>query len=368
MPYHVYLLRCEGGELYVGITTDLDRRFAEHAAGGPKGARYTRTHKPMRFEATWEMPDRASASALEYRLKRCSHDRKQAIAETPTLADPLIAESLARATSIGTPRTRLRLHVLASGSKGNCSVVEDIETGALAVIDCGISKKAFLERSATCGIDPTRVEAILVTHEHTDHVKGLGVLTRGLAKLGAHPALYVSDAVHRASPEICAIENDVDLRHFAAGDSIAIGGMTALAFPTLHDAAESFGFRLNADGDALGFMTDTGIVTGDAAEALSGCRVLAIEANHDPEMLEQGPYPRYLKARIASERGHLSNGQSAELLDALLCNELEQVVGMHVSQNNNTYKLPSLALKQALEARDHPAAVHVGYQDRPISL
>ena len=94
MPYHVYLLRCEGGELYVGITTDLDRRFAEHAAGGPKGARYTRTHKPLRFEATWEMPDRASASALEYRLKRCSHDRKQAIAETPTLADSLIAESL----------------------------------------------------------------------------------------------------------------------------------------------------------------------------------------------------------------------------------------------------------------------------------
>ena len=96
MPYYVYLLRCEGGELYAGITTDLDRRFSEHASGGPKGAKYTRTHAPVRFEATWEMPDRASASALEYRLKRLSHARKQRIVDDPAYADGLAAEVLAR--------------------------------------------------------------------------------------------------------------------------------------------------------------------------------------------------------------------------------------------------------------------------------
>ena len=97
MAYFVYLLRCEGGELYAGITTDLERRFAEHASGGPKGAKYTRTHPPVRFEASWEMPDKASASALEFRLKRLTHARKEAIAADRALAGDLVAASLARA-------------------------------------------------------------------------------------------------------------------------------------------------------------------------------------------------------------------------------------------------------------------------------
>jgi len=262
----------------------------------------------------------------------------------------------------------LRLHVLASGSKGNCSVVENTATGRLVVVDCGISKSAFMERSAHCGIDPRNVEAILVTHEHTDHTKGLGVLTRGLAKLGAHPALYASARVHAASREIRSIESAVDLRHFARGDDLALAGMRIHAFPTLHDAAESFGFRFDLGGSSIGFMTDTGIVTGEAFEALQNCNVLAIEANHDPLMLKYGPYPPALKARIASEHGHLSNVQSAELLEQLLCNELEQVVGMHVSENNNDYTLPKDALRDVLTRNTHPAHANVGLQNTPVSL
>lgn len=263
---------------------------------------------------------------------------------------------------------RLRLHVLASGSKGNCSVVEDVATGDLAMLDCGISKSAFMTRLGECGLDATRIQALFVTHEHSDHVKGLGVVTRGLAKLGVVPKLYVSNAVHAASSEIRAIENTVDLRHFAAGDDIAVADMRVHAFPTLHDAAESFGFRVDCGGDSLGFMTDTGIVTGEAREALARCRVLALEANHDLDMLEHGPYPYYLKARIASDHGHLSNLQSANLLESLLCDELEQVVGMHISETNNTYRLPNDALSEVLRREAHPAHAQVGYQAKPTSV
>ena len=266
------------------------------------------------------------------------------------------------------PDARLRLHVLASGSKGNCSVVEDLATGACIVIDCGISKTAFMQRSAECGLDPSLVKAILVTHEHTDHTKGLGVLTRGLAKLGAQPSVYASTAVHDASAELRAIENAVDMRHFASGDDLSLAGMLVHAFPTSHDAAESFGFRFDVEGDSIGFMTDTGIPTGESVEALKSCRVLALESNHDLDMLEHGPYPYYLKARIASERGHLSNEQSSSLLEQLLCNEIERVIGMHVSENNNTYALPRTTLADALARNDHPAHALVGYQNRPVSI
>ena len=316
---------------------------------------------------------------------------------------------------------RLRLHVLASGSKGNASIIEDTLTGQCVAIDCGISWKAFRERCGACGVDPASVSAVLVTHEHTDHTKGLGVMTRGLARLGSAPVVYASEAVRGASPELQAIQDAVDLRRFSAGDTLALGDVRAYAFRTSHDAAESFGFRFECadDGpacgganagkgdrsagdvhaggtciggsasnvgqkggasgagyagarssadDAIGFMTDTGVVTGEALEALQHCHVLAIEANHDLDMLSGGPYPAFLKARIAGERGHLSNVQSGELLARLLDNRLERVVGMHVSQTNNDYRLPKNALASVISQNDHPAQAFVGFQDRPISI
>ena len=258
--------------------------------------------------------------------------------------------------------------MLASGSKGNCSVVEDPTTNTFIVVDCGISWKAFRERSLDQGIDLSRIAAILITHEHSDHTKGLGVTTRGLAKLGVTPSLYASSLVHAASSEIRAIENAVDLRHFNQGDEMHFGNTTVYAFRTSHDAAESFGFRFTQGNDTLGFMTDTGVATPESIEALANCRILAIEANHDADMLAHGPYPAYLKSRIASAQGHLSNEQSAQLLDSLLCDKLETVVGMHVSQNNNTYRYPKDVLGETLARNCHSASALVGYQDRPISL
>lgn len=263
---------------------------------------------------------------------------------------------------------RLRLHVLASGSKGNASLIEDTLTGECIAVDCGISWRAFRERSEECGVDLGKIRSVLVTHEHTDHTKGLGVMTRGLAKLGVSPAVYASDAVAGASGELQAIQNAVDTRSFLAGDTLELGDMRVYAFRTSHDAAESFGFRFECAGDSLGFMTDTGIATGDAREALQGCRILAIEANHDPDMLAKGPYPGYLKARIRGERGHLSNSQAAELLETLLDDRLEHVVGMHISQQNNTYELPGESLTRALVLQDHPAQSLVAYQNHAVTV
>lgn len=265
-------------------------------------------------------------------------------------------------------RARLALHVLASGSRGNAAIIEDTVTGKGVLVDCGICKRDFFARAEEAGFDPANLEAVLITHDHTDHTKGLGVVTRGLAKLGIRPALYVDDAVRAASAEVGALEEACDLRSFAAGDALTLAGMQVHAFRTSHDAASSCGFRVECDGDVAGFVTDTGIVTGEADEGLRGARILALESNHDVQMLEDGPYPYPVKQRVGSDLGHLSNDQAAAELEALLSDALEQVVAMHVSQNNNTYRLPGEALSAVVVRAGHPARVQVAYQTMLVSV
>ncbi len=296
----------------------------------------------------------------------------------------------------------MRLHVLASGSGGNAAVVENARTGEGVLVDCGICKRDLIARCAEAGFDPARIAAVLVTHDHGDHVRGLGVALRGLARLGCVPPVYASGAVCAVAPAIAEAAGSVgaDLRPLRAGDVVSAAGIEAHAFRTSHDAAESFGFRFEdagslADADAgagtagapvlaasaapdagardvIGFMTDTGVVTPEAHEALAGARLLAIESNHDAGMLERGPYPWPVKRRIASDRGHLSNDQAAAELAALLAeggaDGLRAVVAMHVSQENNDYRRPAEGLAAALAAAGHPASVAVAYQSRLVSL
>lgn len=263
---------------------------------------------------------------------------------------------------------RLALHVLASGSRGNAAVIEDAVTGKGVLVDCGICKRDFFARCDEAGFDPANLEAVLVTHDHTDHTKGLGVVLRGLAKLGIEPPVFADDAVRAASKEIGALEGACDLRAFSAGDALSLAGMQVHAFRTSHDAAASCGFRLEGGGDAVGFMTDTGIVTGEADEALRGVRILALESNHDVQMLKDGPYPYPVKRRVGSDFGHLSNAQAADELEGLLSDALEQVVAMHISQNNNTYRLPDEALRAVVEQAGHLAVVQVAYQAMLVSV
>ena len=206
----------------------------------------------------------------------------------------------------------LKLHVLASGSKGNAAIIENAETGAGVLIDCGICKRDFLARCDEAGFDPTRLEAVFITHEHGDHTKGLGVVLRGLAKLGCAPMVYVNHACVDNSSTLQKIAGDFETATLGAALTLSqdenasegrngafacderivrAAGLRMLPFATSHDAAASFGFRVESpDGDALGYITDSGIVTSAAHAALRDVRILALESNHDERMLKNGDY------------------------------------------------------------------------------
>lgn len=297
----------------------------------------------------------------------------------------------------------IKLHVLASGSRGNAAIVENSHTGEGVLVDCGICKRDFFERAAAAGFDVAGLRAVFITHDHSDHTKGLGVVLRGLEKAECAPEVFVSRAVYEASRSVREAVKSVaaPLVHFCEGERFFVAGFSVQPFRTSHDAAESFGFRFDeqategdggtpgsggyalrgktgdtapgADGgDSLGFMTDTGVVTDEAWEALSGVGLLALECNHDSSMLETGPYPYDLKRRIASEMGHLSNDQAYGVLAQLAHSGLRHVVAMHVSQENNTYRLPREVFTAALSNADgtprFPTRVSVAYQDRLVSV
>ncbi len=285
----------------------------------------------------------------------------------------------------------IKLHVLASGSGGNAAIVENGRTGEGVLVDCGICKRDFFERAGEAGFDAARLRAVFITHDHSDHTKGLGVVLRGLAKAGCVPEVLASRAVYAASRPVREAAESVGapVAHFVGGDVLSVAGLTVRPFCTSHDAAESFGFRFDEKAvepcaaaeegaafgeplDSLGFMTDTGTVTDEAWKALGGVSLLALECNHDSRMLETGPYPYVIKQRIASNVGHLSNDQSREALARLAHDGLRHAVAMHVSQENNTYRLPRETFEAALAdengTRRFATEVSVAYQSRLVSI
>ena len=263
---------------------------------------------------------------------------------------------------------RLELIVLASGSSGNAAIVRDAAAGRSLLVDCGICKSAFFSRCADVGVDPFEIEGVLVTHAHTDHTSGIGVVLRGLAKQDCRPPLYAHSRTRVCSKKIAEAAETVEQRDIVHGESIALAGMTVTPIPTSHDSDGSTCFRFELEDDAIGFVTDTGVITPEIHESLTGVRTLAIESNHDVTMLKKGPYPFYLKQRILGREGHLSNAQCCEELASLLHPGLEHVIAMHVSEHNNTFELPASELRKTLSARGHDASVHVARPDKAIRI
>ncbi len=247
----------------------------------------------------------------------------------------------------------LFLAVLASGSSGNCCYLET-SAGAL-LVDAGLSARETLRRLKELGRDPARVEAILVTHEHIDHARGVRVLAR---QLGV--------PVRGTAGTLDALPEEVPgARELPSGESERMGGFTVSPFSLPHDAADPVGFVLEAGGVRVGVATDLGCVTGLARERLAGCGALVLESNHDERMLMEGPYPWHLKQRIRSRRGHLSNGDAAEMLAGLWHRRLRAVVLAHLSETNN---LPRLALEGARAAMGGDLFLAAAEAARPLTL
>lgn len=247
---------------------------------------------------------------------------------------------------------------LGSGSGGNATVVSCGDS--VVLLDCGFSARETARRMAVCGLDASAVTAILVTHEHSDHVSGVPVFAR------RHQVpIFLSEGTRRASrlPE----EKGCDLHRVLPGETFPLGELRVTAFRTSHDAAEPLGYRFEApDGSRLGIATDTGVATGELLETLAGCDVLGIESNHDLRMLETGPYPAFLRRRIASDRGHLSNDAAAALLERLAHDRLRLLVGMHVSRQNNTPELAARALRARATVIGLDVQVAIAVQDSPL--
>lgn len=254
-------------------------------------------------------------------------------------------------------RGALDICILGSGSKGNCTIISGPK-GAV-MVDCGFSARYACNRMKEAGIDPASIDAILLTHEHTDHFAGIDVLSRKL-----NVPIYTAEGTSRV-PKVSKLRN-VEAIHNRTRMSVA--GIDITTFPTSHDAADPIGFRFEAGGDVFGYATDTGVMSQEGMELLGGCRILALESNHDEKMLAQGPYPGYLKTRISGTDGHLSNAQAREVLTSLLDDNLQCVVGMHLSQINNLPDLAMASLRSVMSENDHPARIAVASQGRILSV
>ncbi len=253
--------------------------------------------------------------------------------------------------------TPLRVVVLGSGSGGNSVAVTDGDTTLL--IDCGFSAREVARRMALAGLDANSVRAVLLTHEHSDHLRGVEVFARrhGCA-VHATRGTRMAAGLDCLGSEVCTLRT---------GEELRIGSLTVLPFRTSHDAAEPVGYRVqNAAGERFGLATDTGVVTPEAAEALADVDLLGIESNHDLGMLDNGPYPSYLKRRIRSAQGHLSNPDAADAVESLASSRLRRIIALHRSDTNNTPSLAKRALVARLTAIGLSVPVHVAPQHEPL--
>ncbi len=221
----------------------------------------------------------------------------------------------------------MRFCVLGSGSRGNSTFVEADSTGIL--IDAGFSGKEVERRLGVAGVGPERISAILVTHEHSDHIRGVGILARRYRW-----PVYITPATLAASAS--ALGRLPEVREISPGSGFSHRSLDIHPFATSHDAAEPVGYVIRYQDRAMGYCTDTGHVSKLIRHRLAACHGLVLEANHDPDMLRTGPYAPAIKQRIASRSGHLANIDAARLIaDLGASSPLSHVVLAHLSGDNN---------------------------------
>lgn len=237
----------------------------------------------------------------------------------------------------------MRFACLGSGSEGNALVVEAGHTRVL--LDCGFSIKETVARLAMLGLCPSDLSAILVTHEHSDHIGGV---SRFSNKFGI--PVYLSHGSHQYLSNLDQILNDFQV--IDSHSVFSIDGLEIQPFPVPHDAREPIQFVFRDDRHQLGVLTDTGMITPHIVTTLSGSDALVLECNHDKTMLTNGPYPSSLKQRVGGRFGHLDNEAAADLLREMDTSALQHIIAAHLSQKNNLPGLARLALAKALNCEE----------------
>lgn len=235
----------------------------------------------------------------------------------------------------------IRLRSLGSGSSGNATLIEarGLRTRRL-LVDCGLGPKVLAQRLARCGLDIGDLDAVFITHEHSDHIGQV----HKIATVHKLP-VWMSEGTWRAGggADFAGL-----LRFCADGQRIDMGELEVHAFSVPHDAAEPLQLTCDDGAQRIGILTDLGHAPESVVQHLSSCQVLMLECNHDTELLTRSSYPEFLKRRIAGDRGHLSNEQAAQIAGMIQKGQLEQVVAAHLSRSNNRAALALSALERAL--------------------
>jgi phosphoribosyl 1,2-cyclic phosphodiesterase len=239
--------------------------------------------------------------------------------------------------------------MLASGSRGNCAVVASARTRIL--VDAGISGRETFKRLKALGDDPRLLSAILITHEHVDHIYGLATLAKRL-----RVPVFMTGATHDAWARAMRDENGLKpqlqrLERFESGRSFQVGDIAVKPFTIPHDAADPVGFTFRTEGIKVGIATDLGYLPVSVRDHLRGCDVLVMESNHDLEMLRGGSYPWSVKQRVMSRVGHLSNEALADFFANDYDNNATFVVLAHLSEQNNHPEIARRGAERALSAR-----------------
>ncbi len=248
----------------------------------------------------------------------------------------------------------MKVCVLSSGSGGNSTFISS--SGSSLIIDAGISCKRILERLRSASCDPGGIGGILVTHDHSDHISGAGTLSR---------KLKVPVYIHEENWRSCRERFNKCEVHFIKGNFF-VGDFFVEPFPVSHDGTLNYGFCVHSEEKKITHLTDTGTVTSVIRQRITGSHIMILESNHDPEMLIKGPYPWYLKQRIAGNLGHLSNKDACKLISESGMTGLKHLILAHLSKENNDPVLAYDLMEETRESSGMDFRICVAPQDTAL--
>jgi phosphoribosyl 1,2-cyclic phosphodiesterase len=252
----------------------------------------------------------------------------------------------------------LSFTLLGSGSSGNATLVSAGDKHIL--VDIGLSGRETARRLAECGISPRQISAIVVSHEHGDHCRGIAPFAKNL-----EVPVFITDGAYAAAGMAL---DDRKRQRIESGRAFEVHGLLFTPFAVPHDAADPIAFCIEKDGVKIAIVLDLGYMSNLAVERLKGCDAIMLESNHDINMLKVGPYPWALKQRVMSRRGHLSNDSVAEYLSAGFDGRARHVILAHLSEKNNLPELALLSARRALEEHSSLLALQtrleLGFADR----